>query len=119
MGLSVRYLIDHDTIATPELFMLTDDEYEDFISFMEQQEFDGRSATQIVLEQLLSVATREGYDSALLNQLNEMKKVPPESGPKTCCAIRQRLKGCSKRRYAPPITIKKGGFAACYETTFN
>jgi len=68
---AVRYLVNHDAVATPEQFMITDSEYDDFIAFMEQKEFDGRSATQILLEQLLTTAKRENYDSLVIKQLND------------------------------------------------
>jgi len=70
---AVQFLISHDHIAAPEQFALTDDEYKDFIHFMEQQEFDSRSATQVVLEQLLATAKREGYHTEFINQLDEIK----------------------------------------------
>ena len=68
----VQFLIHHNEIASPEQFVLTDSEYDDFIAFMEQQEFDGRSATQIMLEQLLATAKREGYDSLFVKQLEDI-----------------------------------------------
>ncbi|MDR2586555.1 MAG: S41 family peptidase [Prevotellaceae bacterium] len=71
----VQYTLKHDQIVTPELFALTDDEYNDFITFMEQQEFDGRSATEVMMEQLLTMAKREGYDSLVVQQLNDIKKI--------------------------------------------
>ena len=72
---AVQYMIKHDEIAAPEQFSLTDSEYEDFIAFMEQQEFDGRSATEVVLEQLLTTAKREGYDTQVIKQLDELKMI--------------------------------------------
>jgi carboxyl-terminal processing protease len=72
---AVQYLIGHDEIAVPDQFALTDCEYDDFISFMEEQEFDSRSATEVMLDQLLVTAKREGYDSLVVKQLNELTTI--------------------------------------------
>jgi len=68
---AVRYFIRHDAIALPEQFVLTDNEYDDFIAFVKQKEFNGRSATQVLLEQLLTTAKRENYDSLVVKQLSD------------------------------------------------
>jgi len=72
---AVQYRINHLEVASPEQFALTDSEYEAFIAFMEQQEFDGRSATEVMLEQLLVMAKREGFDSKVVEQLGELKNM--------------------------------------------
>ncbi|MCL2727330.1 MAG: S41 family peptidase [Bacteroidales bacterium] len=72
---AVKYLIHHDSIAPPEQFALTDSEYDDFIAFVEQGEFDGRSATQLLLEQLLTTAKRENYDSLVVKQLSDFIEI--------------------------------------------
>ena len=69
---AVQYLIRHSEIAAPEYFTITDDEYNEFVIFMEQQEFDSRSVTQAMLEQILATSKREGYDAAWVSQLEEL-----------------------------------------------
>ncbi|MCL1973218.1 MAG: S41 family peptidase, partial [Bacteroidetes bacterium] len=71
---AIQYFALHDSIAVPELFTLSDIEFEDFISFMEVREFDGRSATDMLLEQIEGSAKREGYDDVILDQIAAIKK---------------------------------------------
>ena len=71
---AVHYRANHLEIASPEQFELTDSEYEAFIAFVEKQDFDSRSTTEIMLEQILFTAKREGYDSEVVKQLDELKR---------------------------------------------
>ena len=69
---TVHYLIGHDAIVPPEQFELTDSEYNDFITFVKRQGFEGQSATKMMLEQLLVTAKRENYDSTVVQQLRDL-----------------------------------------------
>jgi carboxyl-terminal processing protease len=89
---AVQYLHNHNEIATPELFSLTDEEYDGFITFMEKQEFDGRSATEIVFEQLLATAVREGYDSTMVKQLREVKATSDGNRAKDLLRHKEEIK---------------------------
>ena len=60
---AVKYRTEHASIAPVESFRLTDKEYEDFVSYACDQEFDYRSGIQAQIEQLKRVAEQDGmYD---------------------------------------------------------
>ena len=60
---AVKYRTQHAQIAPVEQFRLTDAEFEDFISYACDQEFDYRSGIQAQTEQLKRVAEQDGlYD---------------------------------------------------------
>jgi carboxyl-terminal processing protease len=85
---AVQYLITHDKIDNPDRFVLTDNEYEEFIAFMKQQKFDSRSATEVVMEQLIATAKHEGYDAEVIQQLNHIKTIT--SGDKAKDLLRHK-----------------------------
>ncbi len=75
---SVVYYKNHESIADPESFHLTDAEYEDFIRFAEGREFDSRGGASAVLDQLEAAAKADGlYDQykAEINALKEKVKM--------------------------------------------
>ena len=53
-------------------FLLTDEEYADFVRFAAQKEFDARTESQIEMERVLEAAEREGLDSTLDGLKEEM-----------------------------------------------
>ena len=62
---AIKYYNTHDSIAPAGEFLLTDEEYADFVQFAAQKEFDARTESQIEMERVLEAAEREGLDSTL------------------------------------------------------
>lgn len=60
---SILYFRDHISIAKPKDFKLTDAEYEEFVSYASSRNFDGRSASEVELDRLVSILKEESmYD---------------------------------------------------------
>ena len=62
---AITYYNTHDSIAPAGEFLLTDEEYADFVQFAARKEFDARTESQIEMERVLEAAEREGLDSTL------------------------------------------------------
>ena len=56
---ALRYFNTHDSIAPAGVFSLTEEEYEDFVKFASQKEFDARTESRIEMEEVLKAAERE------------------------------------------------------------
>ncbi len=60
---AIDYYVKHPSIAPVKEFFLTDAEYEDFVKYASQREFDSRSAAQTSLDLLVKAAKDEDlYD---------------------------------------------------------
>lgn len=71
---SVKYYKEHNSIDSPEKFVLTDAEYEDFVSFAAGREFDHRTATEVEFDQLLSLAKKEGLYDGIKDKIDSLEK---------------------------------------------
>ena len=61
---AIKYYLEHECIAAPEEFSLSDAEYEDFVDFCQGKDFDWRSGSDAEIEKLIEAAKYEGtYDS--------------------------------------------------------
>ena len=69
---AIKYYNTHDSIAPAGEFLLTDEEYADFVQFAARKEFDARTESQIEMERVLEAAEREGLDSTLDGLKEEM-----------------------------------------------
>ena len=56
---ALHYFNTHDSIAPAGVFSLTEEEYEDFVKFASQKEFDARTESRIEMEEVLKAAERE------------------------------------------------------------
>lgn len=63
MDYSIIFFKDHLSIPRPKDFSLTDKEYEEFVSYASTKEFDGRSASEVELDKLITTLKQESrYD---------------------------------------------------------
>ena len=58
---ATRYRSEHNEIATPESFSISDADYDAFKSFVEGEEFEFKTASEKALEDLVKTAKRERY----------------------------------------------------------
>lgn len=56
-----NYYKKHDRIESPKKFELTDDEYANFISFLENKDYSYETKSERLLESLKKTAEKEGY----------------------------------------------------------
>lgn len=56
-----KYAAEHDTIASPETFVVTDEIYDSFKSFIDPKKFNYDKVCETAVEQLRELAKLEGY----------------------------------------------------------
>lgn len=57
---AVLYCKKHEKIAAPDKFVLTDAEYDDFAKYAASQKFDERSGADVILDQMIEEAKKDG-----------------------------------------------------------
>lgn len=70
----VDYRAKHPTIAPPDSFSLSDEEYEDFCNYMKEHDFSYDRQSLRFLESLRQVARFEGYDTEAAAELDALEK---------------------------------------------
>lgn len=71
---AIRYYKENETIAPASEFSMTDAEYEDFVKFASSKEFDSRSEAEIMMEEVIKSAERDGMFEDLQDELKTMKE---------------------------------------------
>lgn len=69
-----RFYREHKTIAPPEEFEITDEIYNDFVNFVEEQDFSYTSESEKDFEELIKTAKLEGYYDNIKEQLDVLEK---------------------------------------------
>lgn len=62
---ATQYAKQHKTIAAPGTFGLTKDEFNDFVKWLDNKDYSYKTETEIALDSLKAVATREKYFDAV------------------------------------------------------
>ncbi len=58
---ATRYVLKHENIPEPEKFEFTDDDYADFVAFLQDKEYDYETRSDEKLSELIEVAKAEKY----------------------------------------------------------
>ena len=73
-----RYVIDfarrHESIPAVEDFHFSDEDFEDFIAFAKEQDFDYRSSAKTYFDQMKKELEKEGLAEAMASELEAMEK---------------------------------------------
>jgi C-terminal peptidase (prc) len=75
---AIDYYARHENASAPEDFILGSEEYLNFVDFAIDKGFDDRSATEIMLGQMMQMAGREQYDSLAMGQMEALKTLISE-----------------------------------------
>jgi carboxyl-terminal processing protease len=70
---SIRYFAAHNSIAEPENFKLTDEEFNAFVEFAANKEFDDRTTSEVLLERLEDVLKKEHLYDAIQTELDTLR----------------------------------------------
>lgn len=70
---ATRYHRQHDSIAAPEVFELTDDEIDAFCDYLDERGFTYETETSKFFADMLKMAKHEDLDSATIAQLEALK----------------------------------------------
>ncbi len=71
---SVYYYAEHDSIPAPEQFNFSDNDYEAFVNFMADKEFDDKTNSEILLERLITAMTDEHLDESANTEIMALEK---------------------------------------------
>ncbi len=69
-----KFYREHKTISSPEEFVITDEIYNDFVNFVEEQNFSYTSESEKDFEELIKTAKLEGYYDNIKEQLDVLEK---------------------------------------------
>ncbi|MBR6441313.1 MAG: S41 family peptidase [Bacteroidales bacterium] len=71
---ATKFVREHPTIASPREFTITDDIYQDFVSFLSDKSYEYTTYTERLLEEMHKVAEEENYMDEMKQQLESLEK---------------------------------------------
>jgi len=67
-----EYVLKNDSIAGPEDFKLTDTDFEDFVTYLDGKEYNYKTKSELLLEDLKEVTEKENYFEAVETDLKDL-----------------------------------------------
>ena len=76
---AAEYQKKHPSIAKAKQFELTEEDFEDFLAFLDKNNYEYKTETEVLLDQLTQKAKKDAYKAALNPKLESIKKVLADS----------------------------------------
>jgi carboxyl-terminal processing protease len=71
---ATRYRSENEMIGDPKTFSITDDQYESFKSYVEERNFEFKTSSEKVFENLIKAAKREKYYELAVEEFSELEE---------------------------------------------
>jgi len=71
---ATKFAFEHDSIAHPSEFEITDEIYNDFITFLQNKEFEYTTLSNEKLDELINTTKREGYYTIAENEIASLRE---------------------------------------------
>ena len=72
---ALEYVRGHESIPQPEDFHLSDEDYEAFVEFAANKDFDNRSTSKALFDQIRKEVVKEGLEKEASEYLDSLEKV--------------------------------------------
>ena len=110
-----KYYFEHDSIDGADAFALSDAEYDEFVAFVREREFEFKTDTEKKYDQLLKTAEEEKYFEALEGELERMKQELDEHKKNDIYKYRSEIEEALRVEIAQRYYYRKGRIQASLE----
>jgi len=102
------YRMNHPTIASPDSFTLSDEEYDKFMDYVKTRNFTYTTKSDLLLKQLKETTKDENYDSDLKNSYEKIQKDIDEAKKKDLVKNKAEIKKMLEEEIASRYYYQKG-----------
>ena len=106
------YKNNHDSIASVKSFEFTDDEYNNFISFLADKKFDYKTQSEKKLNELENIAKKEKYYDKVSKEFEILHKDLAHDKDKDLITFKDEIKELLKEEIASRYYYQKGRVAS-------
>jgi len=105
----------HDSIAPPKEFSMTDDQYQDFIDFLSDKNYDYTTKSEKLFEDLTKSAKKEKYYETIKPQLDSLEDRIQHSKKKDLAKHKAEIKEQLEREIASRYYHRKGKVESSFD----
>ena len=106
---ATQYHLQHDTIDAPEVFQLKDEDFEDFIAFIKNKEYNFSTDTESALKFLSSTAKKEAYAVAIKDEMAELDRLMDDHKERLLRRYKERILQLLQKEITQRYYFREGG----------
>jgi carboxyl-terminal processing protease len=110
-----HYVHKHQEPVDPKTFSLTEEDYQQFISWMKDKNYAYKSAMELELQQLTSEAKRERYYTDIKNQLDQIQLRISDSKKNELLLNKEQIKMLLEEEIVSRFHLERGSVEAGFK----
>jgi carboxyl-terminal processing protease len=110
-----HYVHKHPEPVDPKTFSLTEEDYQQFISWMKDKNYAYKSAMELELQQLTSEAKRERYYTDIKNQLDQIQLRISDSKKNELLLNKEQIKMLLEEEIVSRFHLERGSVEAGFK----
>ena len=111
----LKYHHTHENIAPAKDFELTDKEYQDFVEWLSDKEYDYTTKVEKTIENLTKYAKTEKYYDNIKTELEELEKKAAHNKEKDLVEFASEIKSMVEQQIVENYYLMKGDFEAGFK----
>ncbi len=105
---ATKYYYTHPKISTAQEFQLTDEEYEDFVAFLSDKDYDYETRVEKTIEDLVEIAKKEKYYSNIQDKIAELRMEVHHNKERDLRQFSDEIKKVLEEEIASRYYLRKG-----------
>lgn len=91
-----EFFLKNDSIALPSKYAISDEQYEDFITWLEDKEYDYTTRVEKAIEDLVNYSEKEKYYEDIKNEIASLKESVNHSKEQDLITFKEEIKSALK-----------------------
>jgi carboxyl-terminal processing protease len=112
---ATKYAYEHNLAPDPKTFVLSDDEYNEFVKWLSTKNYAYRSPMEIELQELKADAKREKYYETLKSDLETLEKTIEANKKKDLTIYKDQIKKLLEEDIISRYYLEKGSVQASFK----
>lgn len=113
---ALMYHYSHENIVSAKEFKLTDEEYQDFVTWLGDKEYDYTTKVEKTIENLTKYAKSEKYFDTIKDELEDLEKKAMHNKENDLIEFKEEIKSVLEDRIVENYYLMKGNFEGSFDS---
>jgi carboxyl-terminal processing protease len=112
---ATEYYYEHETISSAREYRLSDEEFSEFLSWLQDKDFDYVTRVEKTLDELISLSREEKFNGMVEETITELKKEIQHNKEKDLVKFKDEIKSVLEEEIASRYYFSKGLIEASFD----
>ncbi|MBR9998815.1 MAG: peptidase S41, partial [Cyclobacteriaceae bacterium] len=113
---ATQYYYSHESIAGADSFILSEKEFSDFLTWLQDKEYDYITRVEKSLDEVIELSKKEKFNGVVENTLKELKSKIQHNKDNDLQKFKEEIKGVLEEEIAARYFLNKGVIESSFDS---